>query len=118
MCSDDANIVGWCNYCKQAVYGDEIYVTVGIHKYHGEETEKHDNCYTDVSSLSAFMSKDPRTYLEFISRHQNRILFGSDALIDQPETVQSTMQFFFNFIDDHELSHKIFHENYLNFHKA
>ena len=80
--------------------------------------EKYDNCYTDVSSLSAFMSKEPRTYLEFISRYQNRILFGSDALIDQPETVQSTMQFFFNFIDGHALSNKILHENYLKFHNA
>ncbi|MGD9033539.1 MAG: amidohydrolase family protein [Desulfobacteraceae bacterium] len=80
--------------------------------------EKYDNCYTDVSSLAAFISKDPRTYLEFISRYQNRILFGSDALIDQPETVQSTMQFFSNFIDDSALSHKILHENYLNFHSA
>jgi predicted TIM-barrel fold metal-dependent hydrolase len=79
--------------------------------------EKYDNCYTDLSSMAPFVREAQRSYLEFIRYHQDRILFGSDAFIDQPETVRSMMEFFSSLIDDQELLTKIFNKNYLKFHK-
>jgi hypothetical protein len=32
--------------------------------------EKCENCYTDLSSLTVFMKREPETYLEFIGRYQ------------------------------------------------
>lgn len=80
--------------------------------------EKYGNCYTDLSSLTAFMKKEPDTYLEFMCRYQDRILFGSDALIGQPEVVQSSREFLFNFLEDKALLTKIWSTNYLKFHKC
>jgi len=80
--------------------------------------EEYGNCFTDLSSLTAFMKKEPETYLEFIGRYQDRILFGSDALIGQPEVVKSSREFLFNFIDDKALLTKILSTNYLKFHKC
>ncbi len=79
--------------------------------------EEYENCYTDTSSLTSFVKKQPRTYLEFMRRYKDRILFGSDALIGQPETVHSAREFFLNYIDDPELLKKIFNNNYLKFHE-
>jgi predicted TIM-barrel fold metal-dependent hydrolase len=50
-------------------------------------------------------------------RYKDKILFGSDALIGQPETVHSAREFFLNYIDDPELLKKIFNNNYLKFHE-
>ncbi len=80
--------------------------------------EAYGNCYTDLSSLTAFMKKEPETYLKFIGRYQDRILFGSDALIGQPEVVQSSREFLYNFLDDKALLTKIWRTNYLKFHKC
>ena len=55
--------------------------------------EKYPNCYTDMSSLTLFMEKEAAPYKSFIKQYQDRILFGSDAVIGQPERVQSTLEF-------------------------
>jgi hypothetical protein len=60
--------------------------------------EKYANCYTDTSSLESFMEKDPASYKDFIKRYQDRILFGSDALISQTERVQSAVKFMNQFL--------------------
>ena len=43
------NIVGWCSYCKEAIYSDEPYVIVGYNIYHAKETNEHDNCFSLIS---------------------------------------------------------------------
>ncbi len=78
--------------------------------------ERYPNCYTDLSSLRPFIEKDPVSYRDFIRRYQDRILFGSDALIIQPEHVQSTLKFIDRFLDDMEIFHKLVNKNYLAFH--
>jgi predicted TIM-barrel fold metal-dependent hydrolase len=80
--------------------------------------ENYPNCYTDLSSLTPFMRKDPMSYKTFIKRYQDRILFGSDALIGQPVTVLRTMQFVTSYLNDPELCEKIFRKNYLAFHNS
>jgi len=77
--------------------------------------EKYTNCYTDVSSLESFMGEDPASYKSFMKGYQDRILFGSDALISEPERVESTIQFFNRFLEDEEVFHKLVNKNYINY---
>ena len=77
--------------------------------------EKYPNCYTDTSSLESFMEKDPLSYKSFMKRYQDRILFGSDALIGEPERVESTLQFINRFLGDEEVFHKLVSKNYMDY---
>ena len=77
--------------------------------------DKHSNCYTDMSSLASFMEKEPASYKSFIQQHQDRVLFGSDAVIGQPEMVQSTLEFMNRFLEDMEIFHKLVNKNYMNY---
>jgi predicted TIM-barrel fold metal-dependent hydrolase len=79
--------------------------------------ESYPNCYTDLSSLAPFMKEDSGSYEDFIRRYQDRILFGSDALISQPETVQSALIFLGEFLNDQEIFLKLVNKNYLKFHR-
>ena len=83
----------------------------------GPLLEKYPNCYTDLSSLRSFMQEDPGSYREFIQTYQERILFGSDALIGQPETVQAALIFLEEFLNDQEIFLKLVNKNYLKFHR-
>ncbi len=78
--------------------------------------DHHPNCYTDLSSLRIFMERDPESYRNFIRQYQDRILFGSDALVSQPEQIQSALTFIERFLDNVEIFSKLVHENYLAFH--
>ena len=77
--------------------------------------DKYPNCYTDISSLVSFMEKDPVSYQSFIQQYQDRILFGSDAVIGQPERVQSMLEFMNRFLEDMEIFHKLVNKNYMNY---
>lgn len=77
--------------------------------------DKYPNCYTDMSSLTSFMEKEPAAYKSFIGQYQDRILFGSDAVIGEPETVLSSLDFMKRFLDDLEILHKIANKNYRNY---
>lgn len=79
--------------------------------------DKYPNCFTDLSSLDPFMAKNPASYLDFIKHYQDKVLFGSDALIDCPKNVESSLRFFWGHLDDPELIEKVFSRNYLAFHK-
>jgi predicted TIM-barrel fold metal-dependent hydrolase len=77
--------------------------------------DRYPNCYTDISSLVSFMEKDPASYRSFIEQYQDRVLFGSDAVISQPEEVQSTLEFVNRFVEDTEMLDKLVHRNYMNY---
>jgi len=77
--------------------------------------DKYPNCYTDMSSLEPFMEKEPLSYKSFIKDYQDRILFGSDAVIGHPEKVQSTLEFINQFLEDIEIFHKLVNKNYRSF---
>ncbi|EFK09319.1 conserved hypothetical protein [delta proteobacterium NaphS2] len=79
--------------------------------------DKYPNCFTDLSSLGPFMAKSPSSYLDFIKHYQDKVLFGSDALVGRPENVESSSRFFGGRLDDPELIEKVFSRNYLAFHK-
>lgn len=77
--------------------------------------EKYPNCYTDMSSLEPFMKKDPLSYKNFMKRFQDRILFGSDALVAEPERVECTLQFINRFLGDEEVFYKLAYKNYMDY---
>lgn len=77
--------------------------------------DQYPNCYTDMSSLISFMEKEPVAYRKFIKQYQDRVLFGSDAVIGEPETVLSSLEFMKRFLDDTEIFHKIVNKNYRNY---
>ena len=78
--------------------------------------DNYPNCYTDLSSLRIFIERDPESYRNFIRRYQDRILFGSDALVSQPDNVQSAINFLERFLENAEIFLKLVNENYLTFH--
>jgi predicted TIM-barrel fold metal-dependent hydrolase len=73
------------------------------------------NCYTDLSSLTPAMERDPDTYRRFLIEYQDRVLFGSDALIGQPEHVQSTLEFIRRFLDNEVFFPRLTYKNELRF---
>ncbi len=77
--------------------------------------DKFENCYTDMASLESFMEREPSSYKNFIQQYQDRVLFGSDAVIGHPERVQSALHFINRFIENREIFHKLVHENYKRF---
>jgi len=74
--------------------------------------DRYPNCYTDMSSLTSFMEIDPAAYKSFIQRYQDRILFGSDGVIGQPDRVESALQFMERFLKDEEIFDKLVNKNY------
>jgi len=80
--------------------------------------DHYPNCYTDLSSLRTFMESDQDSYRDFIRRYQDRILFGSDAIVSEPEKVQSALSFLEGFLGSEEILSKLVSENYLTFHHA
>jgi predicted TIM-barrel fold metal-dependent hydrolase len=78
--------------------------------------DKYANCYSDLSSLTSYMKKEGSSYRDFICQYQDKILFGSDALIGMPEHVVSNVHFLRDFLDNEEIFDKLVHRNYLRFH--
>lgn len=78
--------------------------------------DAYPNCYTDLSSLTPAMERDPDTYRRFLIEYQDRVLFGSDALIGLPEHVQSTLEFIRRFLDNEAVFSRLTYKNELRFH--
>jgi len=78
--------------------------------------ERHSNCYTDLSSMAPFMEKDPGPYKKFVETYQDKVLFGSDAWVDQPEQIHSAMKCISRILGDEGILHKVMNRNYSIFH--
>jgi hypothetical protein len=78
--------------------------------------DHYPNCYTDLSSLRTFMETDRDSYRDFIWRYRDRILFGSDAIVGQPERIESVLNFLEGFLENAEIFSKLINQNYLTFH--
>jgi predicted TIM-barrel fold metal-dependent hydrolase len=79
--------------------------------------DRYSNCYSDLSSLIPVMERDPDAYLNFIIDYQDRILFGSDAVIGWPEYVASALRFVSRLLEGGEVLEKVMNRNYLKFHR-
>jgi hypothetical protein len=51
----------------------------------------------------------------FMRRYQDRILFGSDAIVSEVENVQSGLKCLEGFLGNAEILSKLVNENYLTF---
>ncbi|MCK4509901.1 MAG: amidohydrolase family protein [Desulfuromonadales bacterium] len=49
--------------------------------------DHYPNVYTDIAFMLPHIQNNPASYSDFISHYQDRVCFGSDALIYQPEVV-------------------------------
>jgi len=49
--------------------------------------DSYPNVYTDIAYMLPHIQSNPASYCDFISHYQDRVCFGSDALIYQPEIV-------------------------------
>ncbi len=78
--------------------------------------ERYPNCYTDLSSMVPFMKKDPGPYRRFIETYQDKVLFGSDAWMDQPEQMRSAAKSVSQVISGEGVLHKVMNRNYKLFH--
>ncbi len=78
--------------------------------------ERYPNCYTDLSSMAPFMEKDPGPYKDFVETYQDKVLFGSDALVDQPEQIHAAMTCVSRVLGDKGIVHKVMNRNYDLFH--
>ena len=79
--------------------------------------ERFNCCYTDFSSLLPFMQNNPHDYLDFITTYNDRILFGSDALLEEPGLTANYLEFIIRLIENEDIRAKIMCENYLQIHR-
>jgi predicted TIM-barrel fold metal-dependent hydrolase len=78
--------------------------------------DRYSNCYTDLSSLTPVMQRDPASYRNFVTDYQDRILFGSDVVIVRPEGIESALEFLRKLLDEDEVFDKLVRRNFLAFH--
>ncbi len=53
----------------------------------GKILDRYPNVYTDIAFMLPHMQNNPASYADFISHYPDRVCFGSDALLYQPEIV-------------------------------
>lgn len=56
-------------------------------KAFGKILDRYDNVFTDIAFMLPHMQSNPASYRDFISHYRDRVCFGSDALLYQPEIV-------------------------------
>lgn len=56
-------------------------------KAFGKILDRHANAFTDIAFMRPHMQNDPVSYRDFIAHYPDRVCFGSDALLYQPEIV-------------------------------
>ncbi len=56
-------------------------------KAFGKILDRYPNVYTDIAYMMPHMQNSPASYCDYISHYEDRVCFGSDALIYQPEIV-------------------------------
>jgi len=78
--------------------------------------ERRENVYTDFSSLLPFMRKNPKAYLDFINDFPERVLFGSDAVVNWPELTRDYLEFIREKIPREETLSRVLSGNYLKIH--
>lgn len=73
--------------------------------------DHYPNVYTDIAFMLPHIQTNPASYCDFISHYPDRVCFGSDALIYQPEIVLDYVELVRSLKLPEELENKVFSEN-------
>jgi hypothetical protein len=73
--------------------------------------DRYPNVYTDIAFMLPHIQNNPASYSDFINHYQNRVCFGSDALIYQPEIVLDYIELVRSLRLSEEVETKVFSEN-------
>jgi len=73
--------------------------------------DRYPNVFTDIAYMLPHIQSDPASYRDFISHYPDRVCFGSDALIYQPEIVLAYIELVKNLGLPTELEAKVFSGN-------
>ena len=77
--------------------------------------DRYPNVYTDIAYMRPHMEGNPQSYADFIRHYPDRVCFGSDALLYQPEIVLDYIDLIRSMPLSEELQERIFSTNPLNF---
>lgn len=73
--------------------------------------DHYPNVYTDIAYMSPHIQNNPASYSDFISHYPDRVCFGTDALIYQPEIVLDYIELLRSLKLSEEVEDKVFSEN-------
>lgn len=73
--------------------------------------DRYPNVYTDIAFMLPHMQNNPASYSDFISHYPDRVCFGSDALIYQPQVVLDYIKLVRSLKLPEEIEAKVFSEN-------
>lgn len=73
--------------------------------------DHYPNVFTDIAFMLPHIQGNPSSYCDFISHYQDRVCFGSDALIYQPEIVLAYVELVRTLKLSGEVENKVFSAN-------
>lgn len=73
--------------------------------------DRYDNVFTDIAYMLPHIESNPASYSDFINHYQDRVCFGSDALIYQPEVVFDYIKLLKSLNLSSEVEAKVFSAN-------
>jgi len=73
--------------------------------------DHYPNVYTDIAFMLPHIQSNPESYADFINHYQDRVCFGTDALIYQPEIVLDYVELVRSLKLPEGLENNVFSEN-------
>jgi predicted TIM-barrel fold metal-dependent hydrolase len=73
--------------------------------------DRYPNVYTDIAYMLPHIQNNPTSYSDFINYYPDRVCFGTDALIYQPEIVLDYIELLRSLKLPGEIEDKVFSEN-------
>lgn len=73
--------------------------------------DQYPNVYTDIAFMLPHIQNNPASYCDFIVHYQDRVCFGSDALIYQPEIVLEYIELVRSLKLPEKIESQVFSEN-------
>lgn len=73
--------------------------------------DRYPNVYTDIAYMRPHIQNDPASYRDFICHYPDRVCFGSDALLYQPDIVLDYIELVRSLKLPEEVENKVFSQN-------
>lgn len=80
--------------------------------------ENYQNCYTDMAGLLPYMKQNLDGYVDFIEEYSERVLFGSDSLIEDVQNFKDTSKFIQKILPHGEVLKRVCLQNFEIFHQG